>query len=100
MKAIDYYKAHATMFYSAVRLSDVVEEVSVLLQEFANETQEIINKRHAKFMPSIAAVMKEQNQKWNALCSMFEKKHGCSPIRRDAYKEAVIKEIPLLKEYL
>lgn len=35
---------------------------------------------------AVIAVLKEINQKWNAICRMYEKKYGVSPLNYDAFR--------------
>lgn len=35
---------------------------------------------------AVIAVLKELNQKWNAICCMYEKKYGVSPLNYDAFR--------------
>lgn len=59
------------------------------LQNFINDLRceniALIKSRNALRAESIAATVKEINQKYNAVASLFVKEYGESPIRRDGY---------------
>ena len=92
MKAKDYFEKYEERImkkdaHSIKALEDMVEE-------FCVETEKLIKDRHIKLVGGMVGVMKEQNQKWNALCNLFVKKHGISVLKRDVLKNSWIKNMP------
>lgn len=94
MKAKEYYeqimaKNPQTAEEMAIAVGDVVIGLN-------REAAELVKKRNAKRNDAVRAVIREQNNKWNAIVGLFEKKQGISPIRRNAYLDAWVKQIPEL----
>lgn len=55
--------------------------------------KEILAKRHVKYDTGIWGVIKDQNDKWNAVMNLFIKKYGETPIARDGFSIAIMKEL-------
>jgi adenosine deaminase len=55
---------------------------------------DIAKQRHAQTDEAIVAIAKEQNQKWNTIASMFEKKYGVSVLARDWFRNFFFTRIP------
>lgn len=94
MKAKEYYeqimaKNPQTADEMAIAVGDVVIGLN-------REAAELVKKRNAKRNDAVRAVIREQNNKWNAIVGLFEKKQGISPIRRNAYLDVWVKQIPEL----
>lgn len=69
-------------------------------KELSN-TMDIPKNRHGKNIlmkrdDALRAVIRELNDKWNAIAGLFEKKQGASPIRRNAFWDEWVKQIPEL----
>ena len=92
MKAKDYFEKYEERIMKGN--NDSCEAVEEMLEEFGDETEKLIDDRHIKLVGGMVGVMKEQNQKWNALCNLFAKKYGASVLKRDALKIMWIKNIP------
>lgn len=65
------------------------------------EVKEICAKRKCKFDAAGAAVIREMNDRWNAMIPMFEKYYGgrC-PLKRNGFAKFWISEIPSLSKYI
>lgn len=101
MKAIDYYNEYGAAVFAESFDDSKIEEISKLFIAFSREMKEIITSRNVKTDKGAVAVIKEQNQKWNALCVLFEKKHdGICPIQHNGFLNAMKCEIPDLRKYL
>jgi hypothetical protein len=92
MKALEYYGLYES------RLTDLnhkEREIAAgeLYVAFAKECLEIANARHAMKTESIRSILKEQGRKWDALCGIFDKNLGSSPIRRGGFYTAFCKEV-------
>ena len=69
-----------------------------LLKDFMTEVKEITKARHAQTDRAAMAILRELNQKWNALCNICVKVKGYSVLNRDGFKAYVTKEIPETKD--
>lgn len=61
------------------------------------ELLELTEKRHVRFDRGMFSIIKELNDKWNAVVSLIEKDYAMSPILRDGYKKFWIGKIPGLE---
>lgn len=94
MKAKEYYESIiAKNPQTADEMANAVGDVVIGLNR---EAAELFKKRNARRNDAVRAVIREQNNKWNAIVGLFEKKQGASPIRRNAYLDAWVKQIPEL----
>ena len=57
-----------------------------LLLEMSDEVTVVCKQRKVVKDEAVIAVLKELNQKWNAICCMYEKKYGVSPLNYDAFR--------------
>lgn len=98
MKAKEYFKKYSSpVQYAILEKSD--EELKnlagKLLQEFISDMNDIMKARNIKCDSGTVSVIKELNQKWNALCGLFEKNE--TPwIKRNGFVEFMKMEIPYL----
>lgn len=95
MKAKEYFEKYEQPIFEDYR-ENALTGISNLLKEMMKETGDILSKRGVKQSKAAVAVIKEQNDKWNSICNMFEKKHGVSPLLRDGFKNYWLKEMPEL----
>jgi hypothetical protein len=98
MKASEYYEKYRPLFFDP----DIAFEkanffLKQLMMEFSKETCAILIKRHASRDEAFHAVLREQNQKWNALVRIFETMCLASPIMIDGFKKFWENELPELK---
>lgn len=94
MKAKEYYEQIiAKNPQTADEMANAVGEVVGALNQ---EAKDIMVKRKVRRNDAVRAVIRELNDKWNAIVGLFEKKEGKSPIRRNAFWDAWVKEIPEL----
>lgn len=101
MKAIDYYNEYGEAVFAESIDANKTEAINKLFMAFLHETKEIIAMRNVKTDKGAVAVIKEQNQKWNALCSIFEKRSGgMCPLRHNGFMNAMKNEIPELSKRL
>ena len=84
MKAVEYFEKHKILL-CLVTVTEVEAEVFSILNEFNHETMDIVNKRHVSRNEAVVSVVREQNQKWNAVVRLFEKENPLVPIRKDVY---------------
>lgn len=69
-----------------------------LLWGFMAEAKEITKARHVQTDRAAMAILRELNQKWNALCNICVKVKGDSVLKRDGFKAFITKEIPETKD--
>lgn len=101
MKAIDYFNEYGEAVLRESINGDGNAEISKLYLAFVREMKQIIYTRNVKTNKAVIAVMKELNQKWNALYALYEKKYGngMSPIRRDGFWNSMRYKIPAIDKY-
>ena len=98
MKAVEYFNKYESRMIQ--ENDDGLKAIGELLYEMVIEAKTLIEIRHVKSTQGSVSILKELNQKWNAICSLFEKKYGASPIIRDGYKKYWLKEMPRLNDYM
>lgn len=94
MKAVDYFEQYGERICEEFKPNGDVKPISDLVVAFGVEMKEIMENRHVKTDAGALSVLKEQNQKWNALCSVFEKKKGFTPIIRNGFLLYMNERIP------
>ena len=97
MKAKQYYERFAYRLLNKNTPETNVAAVLILLEDFDKETIELFKIRNCVRNSASLAILKEQNQKWNAIVSLFEHRNGQSPLRRNGYGELWEKKLPYLK---
>ncbi len=101
MKAIDYFNEYGDAVFCESFHDEKHDELNKLFMAFVREMKETIEVRGVKTDKATVAVIKEQNQKWNALCAIYEKKYeGMCPLNRNGFLNAMKNEIPALNRYL
>lgn len=98
MKAVDYFNKYESRMIK--NDDDGLKAIGELLYEMVMEAKTLIDARNVKTTSGSVAVLKELNNKWNAICNLFEKKYGVSPIIRDGYQKYWLKEMPELMLYI
>ena len=89
MKAKEYYASikEAIETGTATALKKAIDEMFLGMN---HEVQELQKKRHVRFDRGIFPIIKEMNDKWNAVVSLIENDYGESPIvRTDSEKGGV-----------
>ena len=102
MKAKEYYEKYKAGLISSDE-KDYMPALNGMLHDMTCDIQAMLKSRHTMRPSSIAAVVKEMNQRYNAVSSMFTKEYGMSPLKRDgflAYWKAVTPEYPWVNAYL
>lgn len=102
MKAKEYFAKYDSLLMGQVENDEqLAQSISALLLELSAEVNVLAKQRKARTNSAIAGIVRELNEKWNSICSSFEKKYdGFSPIKFDGFKNYWIYEIPELKRYL
>ena len=95
MKAKDYY--NQMIAENPQTEDEFIQSIGKVIEGLNAESKELIKKRKAQRNDAIRGIIRELNNKWNALVSLWEKDHnGKAPIRRNAYWDAWVKQIPEL----
>ena len=98
MKAVDYFEKYKDV----VNVKDQSELVDIgwkLTREMIDEAESIAKTRHIIKDSSTVAIILEQNDKYNAVCSLFEKNFGFSPFVRNGFIKFCEYAVPEIKEY-
>lgn len=88
MKAKDYLLQFEPIFYPNGKLPKEQpsgDEIFQLFMAFSEEFEVICKERKINSDKAATAVIKELNQKWNALIKLFLAKYKWSPVREDAF---------------
>ena len=95
MKAKEYFEKYEGDIIKEAMSGDAKGDgpSAKMLIEFTKEMKQIIEARHVRIDRGVIHVIREQNQKWNAVANLFEKKYGVSPIKRDGFYKVMQKEI-------
>ena len=97
MKAIDYFrKYNDELFNPPITMAACQVRIGDLFEEFGRETIDICKKRNVSRIDGLHGVVKEQNNKWNTLVTLFEKdpSHpGISPIEKDGFTKLWLKVV-------
>lgn len=94
-KAREYYDF--IMSYPQT-VEGLTEAIGIVVDGLNTEAKELIEKRHAVRDSAVIAILREQNNKWNAISALFEKNHGYSPMKRNSFLQHWGKLIPELLE--
>ncbi len=99
MKARDYYDKYSSdLLYDSKINSHVA--IFDLFMEISDEVVDICKQRNVSSNDAVASVIKEINDKWNAICRLFVKFHGFSPLKEDGFINYYLDQIPELKDFL
>lgn len=84
MKAKEYYaKYHDGILSKDEEASN--HAICSFINELSHETIDIIKQRRAQRVSAITAVFEQQNQKYNAVMSLFVSKDGFQPLISDGF---------------
>lgn len=95
MKAIDYYnKYHDGLLSPAADTQS--KAISAFVIELSQESQKMMSDRGGKSASALAGVIRELNQKYNAVMCLFQKKDGTAPMIQDGFLAFWKREVPEL----
>jgi len=98
MKAIDYFDTYRTKLCQPLISSEEATEVcKTIFFKFCDETKKLAEIRHVKEDAGLISIIKEQNDKWNCLVRILQKKHGMSVLKEDGFAKFWEHEIKGLK---
>lgn len=99
MKAKEYYAPIKKAIDAADKEAfDLAIETMLICM--VGEVENLRKKRNVRFDRGIFPIIKEMNDKWNAVVDLCEKDYGATPIIRDGYKKFMISEIPELEGHI
>lgn len=99
MKAKDYYKKYRNEIVSKDEKKSI-EAIANLVKDLSEEAKETIKLRRVRTDSGAVAVIREMNQKYNAVVTLFEKEFGASPLLRNGFREYWKKQVPELKRFM
>lgn len=100
MKAKEYFEKYEIRIMQDFIALKGYSGVADMLQEFFSEAIALAEQRHVKTDSGSIAILKEFNDKWNAVGRLFEKRYnGINPLREDELKHAVLNLHPEWKEF-
>lgn len=83
MKAKDYYEKYSPQVFAEG--ANVVTVIRKMFMEMSEEGKTIMVQRKCKADDAVLAVIKEQNEKWNAISRLFTKHHNQTPLARNGF---------------
>lgn len=102
MKAKEYFEKYEERIMKDFWAGGHREQYAAI-REMARELSEEINvlmkKRGVKSVSGAMSILKELNDKWNAISRLFEKNYNLTPIRENGFKECILDVRPELKEF-
>lgn len=99
MKAKDYFDKYEVNMV-AFDGENAINVATDILKEMSQEVDTIYKARGCKTNSALAAILKELNNKWNAVGSLFEKKYGRSYLKRNGFIEFWKHEMPEIIDIL
>ena len=95
MKAKEYFQKYDKPIWEEAHDPAIHTDgpTAKLYIDFALEMKEIMKVRNVQFDRGVFSIIREQNDKWNAIRSMFIKKYGVSPISHDGFATAIKKDL-------
>ena len=99
MKAKEYYEKYkdAAIYFKVGPESKLIDLARSMLNDLIDESVNMCKSRNISKATGIASVVKEFNQKWNAINRIFVEKHNFTPFKDDAFKTLILDRVPELK---
>ena len=100
MKAADYVAKYGEAMSNITKITND-DAVSKLFIEMSGEVATILKDRKVVKSGGVIAVLKEMNDKWNAIISLYEKKwRQPAPISRNGFSKVWMNKMPELQGHL
>ena len=97
MKAKEYFAKYEEEIMKEATQTEVLTDgnMAKLYIEMFSEMKTIIGVRHIQNDNSLMSLIREQNDKWNAIERLFIKKYGVSPIAHNGFLSACMEELKM-----
>ena len=91
MKAVEYFEKYSDAIYKEIMEKHDTTQVQAMIHEMLLEAKEILKERHAMTDRAAVAVLKQQNQKWNAMIPKFQQAYDTPVLLRNGFYDIVNK---------
>lgn len=100
MKAKEYFEKYGEGIMEEARSPEIVTDgpMAKMYISFHIEARDMIKQRNVKTDNGLFGIVREMNDKWNAVANLFIKKYGVSPIKRDGFKIGWMQQLNLSEE--
>ena len=101
MKAKEYFEKYKDAIFNewVESKGESCPSAVDMLKDFLDEISPLMVKRNIKSDGGAIAVLRELNEKWNAVVKMFERRHGpMLPLQYDAFKKVWINQYPWIEK--
>lgn len=97
MKAKEYFAKYEEEIMKEATQTEVLTDgnMAKLYIEMFSEMKTIIEIRHIQNDNSLMSLIREQNDKWNAIERLFIKKYGVSPIAHNGFLSACMEDLKM-----
>lgn len=93
MKAREYFANYYDAIIKEVSGGTENKALSRLLIAMLDETIDICEDRHIRLMTGMQNVIREQNNKWNTIANMFERRYGSPVLKKDGFSAWIGKRL-------
>ena len=84
MKATEYFNKYFTDL-DTIPAEEVKERIWTFMKDLSEETVDICEKRHSFTGSCLEGALKDQNNKFNSVGNMIEKKYGRPLLKRNGF---------------
>lgn len=99
MKAKQYFEKHQQEMTCGDE-KRVQAAINQLVLELNDEAKDMLKARNVNTDRAALSILRELNDKYNAVIGLFEKHYGASPLMRDGYLNLWKNRIPTIQQYL
>ena len=99
MKARQYFEKHRQEMTCGDE-KKVQAAINQLVLELNDEAKDMLKSRNVYTDRAAVSVLRELNDKYNAVVGLFEKHYGASPLMRDGYLNLWKNRMPTIQQYL
>lgn len=99
MKAKQYFEKHQQEMTCGDE-KRVQAAINQLVLELNDEAKDMLKARNVNTDRAAVSILRELNDKYNAVIGLFEKHYGASPLMRDGYLNLWKNRIPTIQQYL
>ena len=88
-KAQEYFEKY---FENANSLEEITENIDAMFRDITGEYDEILKKRKVKTLDGAVGIVRELNDKWNAVAGKVERKFSAKVIKRNVVWNVILSE--------